>query len=604
MLKGKKISILAAMRACIQVLCYILLPSLYISTLMGVKEIYTSLIHNNMSVDILPYLIEIIAIIPITVLFGRFFCGWMCAFGSFTDLIYKLGSEFLPKKRLKEEIDSKLKIIKYVLLAFIIIAIWSLDLSLFKNMSPWDAFGMIFTLGKLPDFNYVVTYLIVGFILLIAIMVASAFIERFFCRYLCPMGAIFALTSFLRVGKIRKPTKDCGKCKICTNNCAMGIPLYKYDEVNSIECINCMKCVTACPRNNTSYAIAKKDVKPLVAGCASIAMMTGTYYVGTITANASGASTTISSQVATNKTNTIYNNGTYEGSGIGFRGQTTTVSVTLENDTITNIETISYGDDKEFYDRAFSSVTNDIISLQSTDVHAVSGATYSSNGIMEAVENALNSAKIDGGSSEATDDSNSTETQDDYANSIEDSTDDSTESDDLYSDDSSNSSNSDTYPDKPDHGDFGGKGERRQQGEEGFGDNPEPNSNSSSDTIDSNNNTDSDVTESDVTESGNEDSGSTVSTVEYVDGTYEGSGTGFRGATTTVSVTVTDSKIASISVISHGDDAPFFNRAYDTVTEEIISEQSTNVDSVSGATYSSNGIMEAVSNALGSAMKN
>ena len=73
---------------------------------------------------------------------------------------------------------------------------------------------------------------------------------------------------------------------------------------------------------------------------------------------------------------------------------------------------------------------------------------------------------------------------------------------------------------------------------------------------------------------------------------------GFRGALTTVSVTVKSGKISDISILSTGDDMPFFRRAYPTVTQSIINSDSTNVDSVSGATYSSRGIMQAVADAL------
>ena len=83
----------------------------------------------------------------------------------------------------------------------------------------------------------------------------------------------------------------------------------------------------------------------------------------------------------------------------------------------------------------------------------------------------------------------------------------------------------------------------------------------------------------------------------YTDGTYEGSGTGLRGETL-VEVTVQGGQITAISEISKQDDDQFFYRAWDTVTEEIIAAQSIEVDAVSGATYSSNSIMEAVAAAL------
>ena len=92
-----------------------------------------------------------------------------------------------------------------------------------------------------------------------------------------------------------------------------------------------------------------------------------------------------------------------------------------------------------------------------------------------------------------------------------------------------------------------------------------------------------------------EDSSSTAQS--YKDGTYTGSGTGFRG-TTKISVTVVSGKISSIKTVSKQDDTSYYNRAESTISKSIISKQSTSVDTVSGATYSSKGIIAAVENAL------
>jgi uncharacterized protein with FMN-binding domain len=81
------------------------------------------------------------------------------------------------------------------------------------------------------------------------------------------------------------------------------------------------------------------------------------------------------------------------------------------------------------------------------------------------------------------------------------------------------------------------------------------------------------------------------------DGTYTGTGTGFRG-NTDVSVTVSSGKISDVTIVSYEDDDQFFSRAKSTIISEIIKNQDVNVDAVSGATYSSKGIMEAVANAL------
>ena len=90
----------------------------------------------------------------------------------------------------------------------------------------------------------------------------------------------------------------------------------------------------------------------------------------------------------------------------------------------------------------------------------------------------------------------------------------------------------------------------------------------------------------------------TVDMSRVADGTYTGSGTGFRGETV-VSVTVKNGQITSVTVTSYSDDEKYFSRAETQVISEIIANQTASVDAVSGATFSSNGIMEAVADALG-----
>lgn len=119
---------------------------------------------------------------------------------------------------------------------------------------------------------------------------------------------------------------------------------------------------------------------------------------GKVTAKKKGTAT-ITATVNSKKYNckitvaTKYKDGVYEGSGTGFRNGTTTVSITLKNDVITNISILSNGDTPRFFNYASSQVVSDIIDAQSANVDAVSGATYSSMGIMDAVDNALSKAE-------------------------------------------------------------------------------------------------------------------------------------------------------------------------------------------------------------------
>ena len=398
-----KMKVISVLRLVTQVAFFILLPALYVNAFAGIQQIYLAIINHSFDFATLcPQIVEAIAIVPATLLLGRFFCGWMCAFGTMGDLIYLASSRiFKMRFRISPNFDRVLKKVKYLVLAFLVIAGWTLGIGTFGAASPWNVFGTIATVGATPDIAYAITAMTPGFILFLFIVIGSFFVERFFCRYLCPLGAVFAIISRLRFVKIRKPGGKCGNCMVCTKNCAMGIEMKKDDIISSGECINCFQCISACPSKNISVAVSEKDLRPVVAGLMAVSVIAGTYYAGSLASNSNdisyGASTssvtssTSESQTAA-QSGSVYADGTYQGIGTGFRGGQTTVSVTIANDVVTDIQVLSYEDDAPFFNRAANSVISDILDGQSTNVNAVSGATYSSNGIMSAVADALSSA--------------------------------------------------------------------------------------------------------------------------------------------------------------------------------------------------------------------
>lgn len=550
----KKKSIIQLARLIVQIIFFITLPALYISAFTGFKQIYIATVTMKFNyVEMLLQLIPAIVIIPFTMIVGRFFCGWMCGLGAYGDFIYEAFRRlFKIKFRINQGLDQDLKYIKYVVLIVLIIVSWTFGFEGWISINPWDVFGTVAIVGKTPAISYAIKYMTVGFILFVFFTIGSIFIERFFCRYFCPLGALFAITSRFKIAKIHKPSKDCGKCTACTHFCSMGIPLYKQDIVNDPECIKCMKCVTTCPKNTVTLKVNKSDVKPLVASAAAVGVMTGFYYAGNLGVTALADNNIINVITPSDTSGISYTDGTYEGSGTGYRGAATTVQVVVSNNKIVSITTVSYGDDKQFYDSAFSSIKMQVISSQSAAaVDAVSGATFSSNGIISAIQEALSKANSSTTTTENTTSATSS-------------------SEGTASTETTAAAEATSKPD------------------------------STTDTTSSN--TDESSSTSDSTSSStSQASSSTSSSSSYKSGTYTGSGTGYHRGTTTVSVTVKDGKITDITTVSTRDDEEFYDYAFQVVTEEIIQTQSTSVNAVSGATFSSNGIMEAVADALSNA---
>lgn len=398
----RKISKLQIFRFTTQLIFLILFPGLITLTFGELKQVYLMLYQDKFNfIQTLPQLIEILIIIPMTILFGRFFCGWFCSFGFLNDFIYLISSKiFKVKFKVDPMLNKALKYIKYLILAFIVLFMWTIGSTKFDTASPWDAFAQITQISQGITGNYL------GFIILAFILLGAMFIERFFCRYLCPLGAVFSIISKVRIFKINKPTEKCGKCRICTNNCAMGIELYKHDKVRSGECINCLKCIDVCPRKNTQASILDENINSSLVSTAAVAAFAIIYSTSSALiggginnkALASGSyNDNNSSSYDTNaQLSGNYKDGTYTGVGRGYRPNLQ-VSVTIKSSKITNIEVISNNETPRFSRIPISQIPELIINSQSTNVDTVSGATRTSNGIIAAVEDALNQAQ--GGSS-------------------------------------------------------------------------------------------------------------------------------------------------------------------------------------------------------------
>lgn len=397
---AKKIKKIQAVRHLVQLAFFILLPGLYAMAFSELKGIYQMILKGSFN---LPLAFQnssaLITAIIITMLLGRFFCGWACAFGAYNDFIYGISRKlFKVRYRVNEKLDSRLKYIKYAVLVLIVIISWTFGSTMFSTGSPWDVFG------QLTDLPQVISAYAVGFAFLVAITIGAAFIERFFCRYLCPLGAVFTIASRSSFFKVKMPKDKCGKCRACTSSCSMGIPLYGLNEIKGGECINCLKCVEVCPRKNAEANVIGANVNPALASSGAIAALVGIYSINQLGAaaissnkvsatslKASSASSAVS--ITTNSVQQKYKDGTYTGTGTGFRGGTTKISVTIKDGQISSVNTISSQDTPDFYQRAENVIADEIISAQSTSVDTVSGATYSSKGIICAVKDALTQAE-------------------------------------------------------------------------------------------------------------------------------------------------------------------------------------------------------------------
>lgn len=516
-MKPKHPSLTQIVRHIVQLAAFLLLPELFITVLYALGDVVTALTHGAFSVSGLSaQLITLAVVLVITALWGRVFCGYLCSFGALQELFFRISKKvFRPKAVIPARLDRILQSLKYLVLAFIVVALWIVALPMDASLSPWGVFGMLIS----GNFSVMAAAVYtVGFALLLVFFIGSLFVERFFCRYFCPLGALFNIISGKRCYKIRRDESACIHCGLCEKACGMAVPILKKGVVSSGRCIDCMQCLTICPKECLSANPA-----PAVAGTAAAIAMCGLVQIGSLIVP-EDITTLEAYQFDAAKTGN-YVDSVYTGVGTGFRGDTE-VQVTVEHGYITDITVLSYEDDREFFQKAQSSILSQILSKQSIEVETVSGATFSCNSIINAVADALG---ID------------QQAETDYA---------------VQPDDQQEDTQFDPSADLEE---------------------PAENDQSSTDV--------------------GENSNTTLDLSSVADGTYYWEGQGFRG-TTSVSVTVESGKITDITVTAYEDDQSFFVRAEDTMINEIIDAQSLDVSCVSGATFSSNSILEAVANAL------
>ena len=571
----------------VQLLSFLLFPGLFLTVFNALRDVITALVNGTFAFSALTgSLVILVVVLGVTALWGRFFCGYLCAFGAVQELLSFAGKKLLPGlRRMPEKADRPFKYVKYVVLLAVVLLVWTLQLPVDSTFSPWGVFGALLS-GNLSVMADAIPTL--GFGLLLGILILSLFVERAFCRYLCPLGALFTPLSAVRLFRIRRLETACTGCRACTRACAMGVTVHEDSDLRSGECIDCMRCVGVCHPQALRTAPA-----PAVAGTASALALCGLIQVGQIavpeqpTASASLSDVFSADQVASAQVSTPtakYADGVYTGFGAGFRG-TISAQVTVEGGRITDVTILSSKDDDDFFRRAQAGVIPAILQAQNVNVSAVSGATYSSRGILEAVTDALEldvsalpevtvqSGRGKGGRAGGLD-----------------------------------GEQKGSFP-SGESGQTGRQRKGRQSGSDQSNDPGQGQSQGKRNKGQARSNEDMTAPAAPKTEAAQPETQAPAAVEDasaqpvpsergsYIDGVYTGTGTGYRGATH-VQVTVEGGRITDITVLSYSDDRQYFSRAQSSLIQAILNAQGVDVSAVSGATFSSNGILEAVADAL------
>jgi polyferredoxin len=236
----------------------------------GIETLYTYIYISSggtyVSHTHLSNLVILASVLLLALVARGAFCGWICPLGAIQEWLYA-GSSWLQKRirplgravralkawggiqptrrfdqrsvpALIERIDHWLRYGRYVVLAWAALGAAAYGYMVFRDYDPWAA---LLTITELE--------LTGGAAVLAVVLIAALFVERPWCRYACPLGAVIGLASKLSPLRIQRDGPACAGCALCNKQCPVGIPVDTRTDITDASCIMCMRCVDSCPKH-------------------------------------------------------------------------------------------------------------------------------------------------------------------------------------------------------------------------------------------------------------------------------------------------------------------------------------------------------------------
>jgi polyferredoxin len=198
-----------------------------------------------------------IAFLLMSILMKKAFCSWLCPVGTLSEHLWKLGRRFFKRNlHLPKWIDLPLRGLKHLLLGFFVFVIGTMSAEAIADFMS-SPYGLIADVKMLNFFRQIgpTAAIVIGLLILLSVV-----IQNFWCRYLCPYGALLGLASLLSPVKIRRDADACVDCGKCARACPANLPVDRLVQIRSAECTACMACVAACSAQDAlQFAFAPRQ---------------------------------------------------------------------------------------------------------------------------------------------------------------------------------------------------------------------------------------------------------------------------------------------------------------------------------------------------------
>ena len=220
----------------------------------GIETFYNYLVSGGKTIQHthLSNLVLAGATIAVSLVFRAAFCGWICPLGTIQDWVHSFSAWAQKKvgalRRFTKWLgavggpvwallDKWLRYFKYLLLAWAVGGAGVYGYMVFKDVDPWSA------LLTLAEWTFTPGVVVLG-----VLLAASLFVERPWCRYACPLGAVNGVVGALSPFYLKREASACTDCKVCSRACPMGLNVHTATVVRHVDCISCLECVGDCPR--------------------------------------------------------------------------------------------------------------------------------------------------------------------------------------------------------------------------------------------------------------------------------------------------------------------------------------------------------------------